>query len=283
MGTLKELSEAIEAVPNGSAIALGGNTVHRSPSAAVHEMVRQGKRNLTIIKTAGGYDVDLLCGAGCVSRLVLAYVGFENLQGMAPRFRSAIEEGRVELEEHTCTTVISGLRAAAQGIPFMPIAGMSGSDLVPGRFLAVGNPYGAGEVVTVPALWPDWAIIHVQEADATGNARIRGTQFEDVLMTKAARHVLLTCERIIDGEDLGAQPQLTSIPSFQVDATVEVPRGAWPASCASYYDVDEDYLGEYYGVALGATSAELTEWVLQHAPQPDRERHPVASGKGRVP
>src|SRR5579883_942427 len=185
------LSDAIAAIPDGSSIALGGNTVHRSPSAAVHELVRQGKRDLTIVKTAGGYDVDLLCGAGCVARLLVAYVGFENLQGLAPRFRAAVEAGRVALEEQTCPTVIAGLRAAAQGVPFMPIAGMSGSDLVPGRFRSVANPYGDGEVVTVPAILPAWAVIHVQEADAAGNARIYGTQFEDVLMSKAARQVLI--------------------------------------------------------------------------------------------
>ena len=152
---IMSLSEAVHAIPGGSKLALGGNTVHRSPSAAVHEMVRQRKRDLTVIKTAGGYDVDVLVGAGCVSRLIVAYVGFENLQGMARQFRTAIEQGRVALEEQTCTSVITGLRAAAQGIPFMPIAGMTGSDIVPGRFLSVPNPYGEGEVVTVPAIWPD--------------------------------------------------------------------------------------------------------------------------------
>src|SRR5437588_6648605 len=130
---VRPLSDAIAAIPDGAHLALGGNTVHRSPSAAVHEIVRQGKRDLTVIKTAGGYDVDLLCGAGCVSRLIVAYVGFENLQGLAPQFRAAVEQGRVTLEEQSCPTVINGLRAAVQGVPFMPIAGMTGSDLVPGR------------------------------------------------------------------------------------------------------------------------------------------------------
>jgi len=247
------LDEAIASIPDGSKVALGGNTVHRTPSAAVHEMVRQKKRDLTVIKTAGGYDVDLLCGAGCVARLIVAYVGFENLQGLALQFRSAIEGGRVTLEEQTCTSVITGLRAAAQGIPFMPIAGMTGSDLVPGRFLSVPNPYGEGEVVTVPAIWPDWAILHVQEADAEGNARIHGTQFEDVLMAKAARHVLLTCERIVDAAQFVAQPEMTTFSAFQVDAVVETPRGAWPASCAGYYDVDETYLAAYYAASSGGT------------------------------
>lgn len=245
----QSLASAVAAIPDGSAVALGGNTVHRSPSGAVHELIRQRKRDLTLIKTAGGYDVDILCGAGCVSRLLVAYVGFENLQGLAPRFRAAIEGGDVEMQEQTCTSVITGLRAAAQGIPFMPIAGMSGSDIVPGKFLSVPNPYDGGEVVTVPAIVPDWAIIHVQEADEDGNARIRGTHFEDVLMAKAARHVLLTAERIVESEELAEMPELTAIPGFQVDAVCEVRNGAWPASCAGYYGVDEGYLAKYYGAA----------------------------------
>ncbi len=274
-GSIKaqSLREAIAAIPDGSSIALGGNTVHRSPSAAVHELVRQGKRDLTLIKTAGAYDIDLLCGAGCVARLLVAYVGFENLQGLAMRFRSAIESGRVRLEEQTCASVIAGLRAAAQGIPFMPIAGMSGTDLVPDRFLSVTDPYSGADVVTVPAIWPDWAIIHAQEADAQGNARIYGTQFEDVLISKAARHVLVTCERIVDGAELAAQPELTAIPAFRVDAVVEAPRGAWPASCAGYYDVDEAFIAHYYQLATEATPERLAAFVAELAPS-----KPAAAG-----
>jgi glutaconate CoA-transferase subunit A len=266
------LSEAVAAIDDSSQVALGGNTVHRHPGAAVHEMVRQEKRKLTIIKTAGGYDVDVLVGTGCVERLVVAYVGFENLQGLAPQFRAAVEQGRVQLEEQTCPTVIAGLRAAAQGVPFMPIAGMSGTDLVPGRFRSVLNPYGEGSVVTVPAIWPDWAIIHAQEADAQGNVRIHGTLFEDVLMAKAARHVLVTCERLVDSETFTAHPELTSIPAFEVDLVVEAPGGAWPASCAGYYDVDETYLAAYYAAAVSATAETLRAFVLDHA------QHSLASG-----
>jgi glutaconate CoA-transferase, subunit A len=265
--TLTTLEQAIAAIPDGSAVALGGNTVHRSPSAAVRELVRQGKRGLTLIKTAGGYDVDLLCGTGCVARLLVAYVGFENLAGLAPRFRAVIEGGTVRMEEQTCPTVIAGLRAAAQGVPFMPIAGMTGTDLVPGRFLAVNNPYGAGEVVTVPAIWPDWAILHVQEADAAGNARIWGTEFEDVLMAKAARHVLITAERIVPAKEMAERPELTAIPGFQVDTVVEVPRGAWPCSCAGVYDVDEAAISSYYTAASSSESFATYLRELKESPR----------------
>lgn len=97
---LISLREAVAAINDGSMVALGGNTIHRSPCAAVHELIRQGKRGLTVVKTAGAYDVDILCGAGCADKVVAAYVGFENY-GLAPRFRKAVEQGKAGLSEHT--------------------------------------------------------------------------------------------------------------------------------------------------------------------------------------
>lgn len=101
MARLASLSEAIGSIPNGSLIGLAGNLTHRTPCAAVHEIVRQGKRDLALVKTAAGYDFDLLCGVGAVRRVILSFVSFENLWGMAPRFRAALESGAVEFTEHT--------------------------------------------------------------------------------------------------------------------------------------------------------------------------------------
>jgi len=95
------LEEAIASIPDGSLTGLGGNLTHRAPAALVHELVRQGKRALTLVKTAAGYDFDLLCGAGAVSHVILSFVSFENMWGMAPRFRAALESGQVGFTEHT--------------------------------------------------------------------------------------------------------------------------------------------------------------------------------------
>src|SRR5918993_3876282 len=136
------LAEAIAIVPDGARVALGGNTLHRAPAAAVHELVRQGKRGLEIVKTAGAYDVDLLCGTGCAVAVSVGFVGFETVFGMAPSYRRAVERGDVEAKEHACYTVIAGLRAAIQGVPFMPVAGMFGSDVLSARgFRTVNDPY----------------------------------------------------------------------------------------------------------------------------------------------
>jgi glutaconate CoA-transferase subunit A len=145
----------------------------------------------------------------------------------------------------------------------MPLAGMTGTDLVPGRFHAVANPYGEGNVITIPAIHPDWAIVHAQEADGEGNARILGTQFEDALIARAARHVLVTCEKLVDGAELARQPELTVIPGFQVDAVAEAPGGAWPASCWGYYDIDEAAIERYYELAAQATPERIRDFIAE--------------------
>jgi glutaconate CoA-transferase subunit A len=250
------LAEAVAAIPDGARVALGGNTLHRGPGAAVHEIVRQGKRDLEIVKTAGAYDVDLLCAAGCASAVSAGFIGYETPFGMAGAYRAAVEAGRVEAREHACATVIAGLRAAIQGVPFMPVAGLQGSDLPAARgFLSLRDPYSDAEVFVVPALGPEVAILHVQEADAEGNGRIIGTRFEDVLMAQAARRVILTAERIVDGESFVATPETVAIPGFLVDAVVAAPRGAWPFSCTPHYGFDAAFLSAWVAVARDPEAA----------------------------
>lgn len=271
-----DLEEAVSVISDGATVALSGNTLHRAPGAAIHEIIRQGKRNLELVKTAGAYDVDVLCGAGCVAAVSAGFVGFENVFGLAPRYRKAIESGVVEAKEHACYSVIAGLRAAIQGVPFMPIGGMKGSDVLRARdFWTVTDPYSGESVVVIPRLRPDVAIIHVQEATPNGDARIFGSRFEDVLMAKAARRVIVTCERLIEASVLEQQPELTTIAGFMVDAVVEVPGGAWPNSCYGYYDYDHDYL-EAYIQAARADDATYERFLKQHI----TDRVPVAAGVG---
>jgi glutaconate CoA-transferase, subunit A len=253
---LTTLTTAIESVPDGATLALGGNTLHRGPGAAVHELVVQDKRELEIVKTAGAYDVDLLCAAGCVRAVSAGFIGYETPFGMAQAYRRAVETGAVEAREHACATVIAGLRAAIQGVPFMPIAGLQGSDLPRARgFQLLDDPYSEARVYVVPVLQPDVAILHVQEADRTGNGRIIGTRFEDVLMAQAAKRVILTAERIVDGEVFAEMPEVVAIPSFMVDAVVEAPGGAWPFSCTPFYAYDAEYLRCWVEASRSAESA----------------------------
>jgi glutaconate CoA-transferase subunit A len=244
------LSEAAARVPDGATIAVGGNLLHRGPFALVRELARQGKRELEIVKTAGAYDVDLLAAAGCLRAASCGFVGFENEFGMAPSYRRAVEGGMVEAKEHACYTVIQGLRAAAYGLPFMPAAGFTGSQLPEARgFKRVADPYTGEEVVAVPRLRPDVALIHVPEADIAGNGRVYGTQFEDALMARAAATVILTAEQIVETAELARRPELTLIPGIFVQAVVHAPGGAWPGSCHPLYDYDAEAVRSYLAAA----------------------------------
>lgn len=270
MGQLTSLAEAAALVRDGDTIACGGNLLHRGPFALVRELARQGRRDLEIVKTAGAYDVDLLAAAGCLRAASCGFVGFENEFGLAPAYRRAVEAGAVEAREHACYTIIQGLRAAAYGLPFLPAAGFNGSDLPAVRgFHRVRDPYTGVEVLAVPPIRPTWALIHVPEADAEGNARIFGTEFEDVLMSRAATGVIVTAERIVPSEELARQPELTRIPGFLVTAVVHAPRGAWPGSCYPLYDYDAEAVRVYLNVATDphALRAYLTQSATLAVPR----------------
>jgi glutaconate CoA-transferase subunit A len=245
---LVSLAEAIAAIPDGAGIAPGGQTLHRSPSAALHELIRQGKQQLHLIKSAGAYDVDVLCGTGNIASLTTAYVGFEQvLAGPPLNYRRAQIQGRLQVQAFDRAALIAGLRAAAFGLPFMPVAGLLNSACqAANRLRPVADPYSGQELLAVPAIIPDVAIIHVHEADPAGNARILGALFDDQLLANAARSVILTCERIVNPARLSGLPEMTRIPGMFVDAVVHAPRGAWPTSCAGSYALDEAYLQIYH-------------------------------------
>ena len=145
----------------------------------------------------------------------------------------------------------------------MPIAGMTGSDLPAARgFATIADPFTGASVVVIPSLTPDVAVVHVQEADRLGNSRIIGTRFEDVLMVQAARHVIVTAERIVDGADFERAPEGVAISGFLVDAVVEAPGGAWPGGCAGSYDHDAEYLAAY--VTASKHPDALRQFVAEH-------------------
>ncbi|AKL93866.1 glutaconate CoA-transferase subunit A [Clostridium aceticum] len=245
-GKIIFLEEAVLMMKHQDIVALGGNVLHRSPHAFVRQMARQGLRNIEVIKTAGAHDLDLLSAYGVVRRVSAGFVSYETEYGLAQHFRKAVEKGTLEVKEHACYTIIAGLRASAYGIPFMPIRGMIGSDLIEvSGFKTVEDPYSGERMVAVEAIRPDWAVLHVQEADQEGNARIIGPKYEDILMSRAAKNVIITTEAIIDGERLKQQPELIDIPGFLVKAVVHLPGGAKPGTCAGVYDLDKVSLDNF--------------------------------------
>jgi glutaconate CoA-transferase subunit A len=253
-------------VPDGAHITIGGFTINRNPMAAVYEIIRQKKRHLHLYAHSNGQGVDELVGGGCVDRIELAYAGTGRFAPTCIRFRKAVEQGRLQVEDYSNYQMTLRFMAGAMGVPFLPTRSALGSDLVrhwgfnaatraedprlpDQKVVVVDNPFGewadAGKLVLVPAVNPDVTILHVQKADRRGTARIHGLPFADVEQAKAARHLIITCEELIEDDALHRQPDQNQIPFFCVDAVVPVKWGAYPCACYGHYDYDPVALHNY--------------------------------------
>jgi len=261
------LAEAINRyVFDGCHLSIGGFTMVRNPMAAVYEIMRQHIKNLHLYAHSNGQGVDELIGAGCLAKLEIAYGGNGRFASTCVRFRKAVEQGALLVEDYTNYQMTLRFMAGAMGVPYLPTRSSLGSDIIdkwgfsetmrkkdpkiPDRKLIVtDNPFDrAGPVpklVLVPAIHTDVTIIHVQKADAQGTAHINGLTFSDIEQAKSAEHVILTCEEIVSPDELRADPDQNQIPFFCVDAVVHVPFGAFPTACHRYYDYDPVYLNEY--------------------------------------
>jgi len=246
-GKQVSLAELAALVPDGASISLGGSFLHRGPFALVRELIRQGRRDLELIKQSPGYDVDILCRAGALRRVRAGIVAMEGNFGLAPWYRKAIESGSVQLEEHACASLTAGLRAAAFGVPFQPCGGLHGSRLPElNGWKCLDDPYGGGKPVwVIPPIRPDFAILHASEVDAAGNVRIAGTYHWDRIMSRAAGSVLVTAERVVDDAVFKQAPEATVVPYFMVQAMAIVPQGAWPGSCWPDYAIDYPAVERY--------------------------------------
>ena len=234
------LQSAAAMISDGDLLAIGGNVLHRAPMALIREIIRQGKKNLRLIKTTGAHDVDALCYGQCVASVDAGFIGYESEFGLAVHYRRAVEAGKVKGNEHSCYTVMSALRAAAYGAPFLPVAGLKNSDLVRYNdyFKVIDDPFGSGPIALVQALKPRFALIHVQECDPRGNARISGPMYDDILMANAADQIILTAEEVVPELKLKMNVETVDIPYFLVSAVVHAPGGAMPCSCYKKYDAD---------------------------------------------
>jgi glutaconate CoA-transferase subunit A len=269
-GKQRELKELVAMVPDGASLALGGSFLHRGPFAFVRELIRQGKTDLEIIKQSPGYDIDILCRAGAVTKVRAGIVAMEGNFGLAPYYRRAIESGAAKLEEHACASLTAGLRAAAFGVPFQPCGGLHGSDIPAlNDWKCLDDPYGKGDPVwVIPAIQPDFAVIHATEVDAQGNVRVAGTHHWDRIMSRAAKSVLVVAEKLVDTAVFTAQPEATLVPHFMVQAFAIVPRGAWPGSCWPLYEIDYPAVEDYLPQGDAALAAHLAK-----APEATEARH----------
>lgn len=243
MNKLLDLAAAVAMVNDGDTVAFGGNVLYRSPIAAVKELIRQDKKDLHLVKTAIAYEVDLLCAAGAASRVTAGFVGYEGEFGLCRWYRKGVESATVRADENACYSVITALRGAAYGVPFLPIRGMLGSDLLDAvGFRKVTCPYTGEELVAIRAIAPDVAFLHVQKADEMGNGCIIGPTYEDTVIARAAKKLVLTAEEIVPSSYFSEDPNRASIPAVLTTAVVKAPGGAKPCAVSGYYDMDREEL-----------------------------------------
>lgn len=263
MSKLVTISQAINTIQSGDVIAIGGNVLHRAPMALVREIIRQEKKNLKLIKTAGAMDVDMLCLAECVASVDAGFISYETEYSLANHYRKAVQSGNVIGNEHACYTVISALRAASAGIPFMPVKGLQVSDLIDANdyFTRIQDPFSEEMVTVVKAIRPDVAIIHVHEADVNGNAYIEEPFFDDILMSRAAKRVIISTERIVAENKFSFSPNKAQIPHFMVDAVVKIEKGAAPCSCLPIYDINRKSLDAFKAIK---GKDELTKYLDEY-------------------
>lgn len=243
------LTELVAHIQNGDCLAIGGGLSWREPMAALRELIRQNIKDLKLVGSAHGIDVDLLCGAGSVAVSAESYVGFEQDFGMALNYRRACETGAVKVEDNCCYSLVQQLRAAIQGLPFMPIRSVQGTDFLKlhPEFKTMTCPFTGEQLVLVPALKPDVALIHAHYADEHGNLHIEGPPVADVLFAKASKKIIATVEEVIPHDELAKKG--VTIPYFYVTAICEVPYGAHPTSCYPNYAYDREHTASYYQAA----------------------------------
>jgi glutaconate CoA-transferase subunit A len=263
------LEAALAPIVDGCTLAVPRETAGVA-MAATRALIRRGVRELHLITIpTSSLQADLLVGAGCVRTLETSAVGLGEL-GPAPRFNAAILSGAIKIKDATCPALHAALQAAEKGVPFMPLRGLVGSDVLKYRpdWRLIDNPFGKDDpIVLLPALRPDVALFHAPMADRDGNVWI-GRQRDLITMAHAAAKTVVTVERLHD-DSLLDDPTLAAgtLPGFYVEAVAVTPQGAWPLSLPDHYAADTAHLAQY--AALAATAEGFAEYLDRYV----HERH----------
>lgn len=270
----RNLADAIaENVFDGDSVALGLALESGIPFAAVHEIIRQRRKDLTLVGPISDMAFDQMLGAGVAARVVAAWVG-NVAGGSGYGFRRAVEDGvprSIEVEDHSNFTIGLALKAAAMGVPFLPTFTSMGGDIAKGhpRIRPLDDPFGGPALLAVAAFQPDVAVVHVQRADEEGNCHLWGNLGLTVEAVYSARRTIVTCEEIVSRDLIRSDPNRTLIPGLLVSAVVEEPGGALPAPVQGYWRRDSDAFLAYHRVSRTADGLRqwLQEWVYA---MPDR-------------
>jgi glutaconate CoA-transferase, subunit A len=264
MTKLVPLSEAIGTYVNDGDVLYAAGFTHLIPFAAGHEIIRQGRKNLTLARATPDLIYDQIVAAGCAKKVIFSYMGNPGV-GSLRLVRSAIEQGRLEWEEYSHFGMITRLQAGASGLPFLPMKQTGATDLEKANtnIKRIPDPFGGKDVIVVPALNPDVAIVHVQRADANGNAHLWGIIGEQKEAAFAAKKVILTAEEIVDESVIRSDPNRTIIPGIVISAVCHVPFACHPSYAQGYYDRDNEFYLAWDKISESAEEAKqyLEEWV----------------------
>jgi len=264
MTKLVPLSEAIAKHVNDGDIVYAAGFTHLIPFAAGHEMIRQGKKDLTLARATPDLIYDQMVAAGCARKVIFSYMGNPGV-GSLRIVRSALEQGKLDWEEYSHFGMITRLQAGASGLPFLPMKQTGATDLEKANpnIQRISDPFGGKDVIVVSALNPDVAIVHVQRADANGNAHLWGIIGEQKEAAFAAKKVILTAEEIVDESVIRSDPNRTMIPAIVVSAVCHVPFACHPSYAQGYYDRDNEFYLAWDKISESpeATKQYLDEWV----------------------
>jgi glutaconate CoA-transferase subunit A len=276
MSKLRSMHDAIaEFVLDGSSVAMGLQMEQMIPFAAGHEIIRQKKRNLTLIGPISDILFDQLIGAGCVEKVIAAWVG-NVMMGSAYNFRRAVEHDAMRVFNMSNFALALAFQAGAMGIPFLPTKTALGTDTAKGNhfFYQIFSPFAPKESLwAVRALNPDVTIVHVQRTDSEGNAHCWGNFGVMMEGVRAAKRVIVVAEEIVAPEVIASDPNRTVIPGFMASAVVECPYGAHPSPVQGYYNRDSEFFREYHEQTK--TKAESEAWL-------DRWVHSVPDQKSYI-
>lgn len=268
-------------VHSGYTVSIEGFT-HAIPTAAGHEIIRQGITGLTVVRMTADIVVDQMLAAGCIDTLISSFVGNSSV-GSLGEIRRRVERAEpapLTLVEYSHYGLVCRYLAGAQRLPFYPVRSYFGTDVanINDDLRIVESPYpladGSTErIYVVPPINPDVTIIHAQRADRAGNVQMWGLTGVQAEAVFAARHAIVTVEEIVDDDVVRSDPNRTIIPSHAIDAVVEVPFGAHPSFAQGYYDRDNDFYRAWAGIS--AEPERLHEWLATWV-------HGVADHRGYV-
>ena len=252
-------------VPRGSSVVMGAALESLIPFAAGHEIIRRQVRDLTLIGPISDTLFDQLIGAGCVRKVIAAWVGNVSA-GLGHNYRRACEQGiphRLEVSDHSNFTVSLALLAGGLGAPYIPTYSLLGTD-IPGTnpaFRQSVSPFGGEKILLVPSLQPDVAILHVQRSDENGNAHAWGSLGISEEAALASQRIIIVAEEVVPHQIIVSDPNRVLAPSFKVCAVVCEPGGAHPSPVQGYYNRDHEYYHEYHRTTR--TVEGNAEWMGQ--------------------